>query len=255
MIRNERIPADLLTGRSAVIAGGTGSVGRHMVRAFLDAGATVLVPSRSSRKIEALRQAMDAPPDRLVTLEGDLSDEEEAGRVRDDIIDRVGRVDAAVATLGGFVSAPSVLDAPLRDVEFAFRGYPIAHFMVARTVLPLVREGGSYTFINGPLAFDPLFTGAGLISIATAAQAMLARVVMKEAGGAVRVNELVLYTRFGWDDDESSQDGVSQDDVGRYSAYLASDLGANVRGESIHLRSLEPLAALVQSAPTGSGPS
>lgn len=241
-----RIPADLLADRSAVIAGGTGSVGRHLVRAFLEAGSTVVVPSRSSAKIDGLRTGIGARlAERLITIEANLSDEGEGERVREDILRRVGQVDAAVASLGGFVAAPSVLDAPLPDLEYAFRGYPIAHLLAARAVLPTVKAGGSYTFINGPLAFDPLFPGAGLISIATAAQAMLARVVMKEAGNGIRVNELVLYTRFGWDDDETTHGAVSQTDVGRYSAYLASDLGAHVRGESIHLSTLEPLEALV----------
>ena len=38
----------------AVIAGGAGLVGRGLVRAYLDAGATVVVPTRSPEKARAL---------------------------------------------------------------------------------------------------------------------------------------------------------------------------------------------------------
>lgn len=44
-----------LSGKIALIAGGTGGVGEGIVRAFLKEGATVVVPSRSSENLEQLR--------------------------------------------------------------------------------------------------------------------------------------------------------------------------------------------------------
>lgn len=242
------LPSDLLSDRTAVVAGGTGSVGQVVVEAFLEAGATVVVPSRSEQKLAALQKSLgNAPADRLITLVGDLSDEGDSVRVREAILERAGPLDAAVASLGGFVPAPAVLDAPLSELERVLDGYLLAHFMVAKALIPALEErSGSYTFINGPLAFRPMFPGTGLVSIATAGQAMLARAVMKEkSGGPVRINELVLYTRFGWGSDEDDDGGsVSQADVGAFLAHLASDSGAVVRGETIHLEDLEPLRAL-----------
>lgn len=242
------LPSDLLTDRTALVAGGTGSVGQVVVAGLLEAGATVVVPSRSERKLAELRESLrDHAAERLVTLVGDLSDEEDAVRVREAVLEGAGPLDAAVASLGGFVPAPSVLEAPLSDLKRALEGYLLAHFMVAKALLPALEErSGSYTFINGPLAFRPMFPGTGLVSIATAGQAMLAQTVMnEEADGPVRINELVLYTRFGWSDDEDQDSGaVSQGDVARFVAYLVSDRGSGVRGESIHLDDLDPLRAL-----------
>ena len=42
-----------LDGKTALIAGGTGSVGAGIVQAFLNEGATVIVPSRSSDRLMA----------------------------------------------------------------------------------------------------------------------------------------------------------------------------------------------------------
>lgn len=248
------VPSDLLTDRTALVVGGTGSVGRVVVRSFLEAGATVVVPSRSEQKLAGLRKSLgDHATERLITLAGNLSDEEDSVRVREAILERAGPLDAAVASLGEFVPAPSVLDAPLSDLQRVLDGYLLAHFMVAKAVLPALEErSGSYTFINGPLAFRPMFPGTGLVSIATAGQAMLAQTVMKEeAQGPVRVNELVIYTRFGWSDDGEGDGGaVSQDEVGAFLAHLASEAGAGVRGETIHLDDLDPLRAL-QAGQTG----
>lgn len=252
---------DPLAGRTALVAGGTGNVGRVIVGALLDAGARVVVPSRSPAKLERLRaDAGEGRDERLIGLEGEIGDERDAERLLREIASRAGPLDAAVASLGRFVAAPSVLAAPSRDLQQVLDGYLLAHFNVARAVMPVLREtGGSYTFINGLLAFRPAFPGTGLVSIVTAAQAMLARVVMSETEDTpVRVNEVVLYTRFGWSDEDPAKDSVSQEDVGRYLALLASPEGATVRGQTIHLNTLEPLHQLTSTgrphAPAGDTP-
>jgi NAD(P)-dependent dehydrogenase (short-subunit alcohol dehydrogenase family) len=230
-----------LHGKRVLVAGGTGNVGRHLVRAQLEAGATVLVPTRSREKLEALLGMLEEPGrDRVVGLQGDITDGAEAAAM----LERAGPVDGAVASMGGFVAAPSILEASEADVRRALDGYLLAHVAVARTLVPHLRErSGGYVVVNGPLAFDPSFSGAGLVSIATAAQAMLARVLMREnAEEAVRINELVIYSSFGWGNDEKN--AVTGMDIGRYAAYLLSDPGAGVRGETIHLRSVEVARAI-----------
>jgi 3-oxoacyl-[acyl-carrier protein] reductase len=106
----------------------------------------------------------------------------------------------------------------------------------------LERLGGGYVTIDGLLAFES-FPGTGLVSVATAAQAMLARVLMQElAESRVRVNDVVLYSSFGrGQDDENVITGA---DIGRYVAYLLSSRGAGVRGQTVHLKSRDQLAVL-----------
>ena len=64
--RTERYPAAtgasgerFLAGHSIVVAGGTGNVGRYLVRALLERGARVIVPSRTAEHLEALRASID----------------------------------------------------------------------------------------------------------------------------------------------------------------------------------------------------
>ena len=236
----------LLTGRTVLVAGGTGNVGRYIVRALLDQGAKVLVPSRSPERLEALRATLGVRTvDHFTGMHGDLGDEATAGQVRDKLRTINGSLHAVVASLGHFVAAPSLLTAPLGDLHKTLNDYLIAHFVAVRTLIPLIAPGGSYTFINGPLAFDSLFEGTGLVSIATAAQAMLARVVMKETRQMrVRVNEVVLYTPFGWDDKEPARAALAREDVARYVAYVASPKGAAIDAQTIHLNSRQPLQSV-----------
>jgi NAD(P)-dependent dehydrogenase (short-subunit alcohol dehydrogenase family) len=214
---------------------------------MLERGATVVVPSRSREKLEVLRTSLDSHGERLRLLVGEIGDERDAPRLFGQLTYEVGPLSAAVATLGRFVAAPQVLAATSADLQRVVDGYLLAHFVVARTLIPALEEtSGSYTFINGPLAFQPMYPGTGLVSIVTAAQAMLARVVMQEMQeSAVRVNEVVLHTPFGWGDDGAQRGAVTQDDVGRYVALLSSPRASAVRGQTIQLDSPERFAALV----------
>jgi NAD(P)-dependent dehydrogenase (short-subunit alcohol dehydrogenase family) len=236
----------LLAGRTVLVAGGTGNVGRYLVRALLDHGANVIVPSRSPERVAALRDRLgDRGVDRLSSIVWDLRDETTVDRLRDQLPSTARSLHAVVASLGHFVAAPSLLAAPLADLQNALNDYLIAHFLAVRTFLPLIGQGGSYTFINGPLAFDSLFEGTGLVSVATAAQTMLARVVMKETQHMpVRVNEVIVHTLFGSDDKGTAPAAVAREDVARYVVYLASATGSGIDGQIVHLDSREPLQAV-----------
>jgi NAD(P)-dependent dehydrogenase (short-subunit alcohol dehydrogenase family) len=236
----------LLADATAIVVGGSGNVGRHIVSALLQAGATVIVPSRSEERIRVLRGvATPEAANRLVTLIGDFSDENDSRRLRESAIGVTGRLDGVVASLGSFVPVDSVLKAPRRDLDRVLEGYVTAHLTAAQALIPTLEErGGSYVFINGPLAFAPLFHGGGLVSIATAAQAMLARVLAQElAESRARVNELVIYSAFGWGRDD--QNAVSGAQIGRYVAYLLSPRSAGIRGQTIHLKSQRQLDDLL----------
>jgi NAD(P)-dependent dehydrogenase (short-subunit alcohol dehydrogenase family) len=232
-----------LTGKRILVPGGTGNVGRHLVDAVLAADGTAIVLSRSAEKLETLAQRYDGAHDgRLVSLLGDIGDEHQASA----LLERAGLLDGAVASLGSFVGAPDtgVMSSSRADLQRALDGYVAAHLAAAQAIIPaLAPRGGGYVTIQGPLAFEALFTTTALVSVATAAQAMLARVLMHElAESSVRVNEVVIYTSLGWGNDD--QGAVTGADIGRYVTHLLSDAAAGVRGQRIHLMSPAQVTSL-----------
>lgn len=239
----------LLDDHTVVVAGGTANVGSFVVRALLEREATVVVPSRSEEKLGGLREHLrqhvgETDLERLHMFVGDFGDETEATALRQGITEEVGTPDAVLAALGNFVTTPSLLEASTDNLQQALDGYLIAHFMVARTFLPALKDsGGTYVLVQGPLAFElhPEFS-ADLISIATAAQHMLFRALAKELDESpARVVELVIHALIR---DRQTQPGspLSGEAVGAYAAHLLSGAGEEVHGHSIELRSLEQLA-------------
>lgn len=241
--RDHRVE-DPLAGRHVLVAGGTGNVGRHIVAALLQRGATAVVPSRSGRKLDVLRTSVGEVRERLVTVVGDIADEKDGARIRDGITGSLpSGLDAVVTSLGRWANAPSMLAATRADLVESLENYVVAHFVVARTFLPvLAQNGGSYTSINGPSAFGT-WPGSGLVSVATAAQSMLARVLAEEmaASGSVRITELVIHPS-AWIGPDDTRGGGPIDGpaVGRYVAGIVA--GDVAGGPTLHLDSLEQIA-------------
>jgi len=243
------IPHGSLRGKVTLVSGGTGNVGRFLVSALLHSGARVIVPSRSEGKLEDLLAGYRREPaprgrgGRLRGVLGNITDEVEGPRMVDRILHEEGRLDAAVASLGRFVPTRSVLSASRSELSAAVDGYLMAHFGAAKAILPALRtSGGSYTFIQGPLAFDIWSKEASLVSVASSAQAMLARALMEEEAGdqpagrsRVRVNEVVMYAPVGWDDRKGGP--LRPEHIGAFVARLASEEAKHVHGRSIHLKS------------------
>lgn len=247
---SEQPTAEYLTGRSALVAGGTGNVGRHVVAALLQRGATVVVPSRSADRADSLRAAVHESvgpvSERLITLTGDVADEHDAARIRDEATRRVPTgLDAVIASLGRWKGAPSLLRATRSDLVTVLDDYLVAHFVVARTFIPaLVPRGGSYVLINGPSAFAT-FPGSALVSIATAAQAMLARALAEEtaASGSVTVTDLVIHPSAMIGPELTSAGGtIDGAAVGRYVAGIIA--GRASGGGTVHLEYAEQLVGI-----------
>jgi NAD(P)-dependent dehydrogenase (short-subunit alcohol dehydrogenase family) len=240
-----------LNDQTVVVAGASGNVGPFVVRALLERGASVAAPSRSEEKLRGLREHLRQHVDetrlrRLHTFVGDLGHEREAAVLRGRITEQVGTPDAVVASVGDYVAAPSLLDARADELRRALDASLVAHFVIARTFLPVLRDsGGTHVLLQGPLAFE-LYPGLGgdLVSIATAAQHMLFRALAQELEGSrARLVELVSHMLIR-DRQTQPTSPLSGEEVGAFVAYLIAAADEEVHGHSIHLRSPEQLADL-----------
>ena len=228
----------ILSGKIAYIAGGAGNVGEGIVRGFLQAGATVVTSSRSSEKLEHLRELLkDTPTDKLTTLEGDLGDIESGEALRDKILDKFERLDAVVASLGSSWDK----NLPLTEVtmdewqKYLFTNLT-THFVTARTFLPVLAQtkGSSYTFLGGAAGVNPL-PNYSVVAIPAAGQLMMAKVLMQEmADKGVRINEVMINSLVNTrsSQDRAQLDWITADEVGNYVAWMASD-GAKVANGTV----------------------
>lgn len=238
-----------LKNKTAIVGGGTGNVGSFIVKDLLKRGASVVVPSRSRKKIKELETFLKKQPielnfDQLYFIHADIGNKNEIEHILKDIVDLVGEPDAFISSLGRFLPVPALLDASVSQLKQVINDYLITHFIVARTFLRRFKENGkgTYVFINGPLALEPWEgSEAGLVSTATAGQQMLFKVLAQELeGSAVTVTELINYAYIR---NKATQPGstISGEATAAYASYLVSGQAEGIHGESIKLQSDEQL--------------
>lgn len=177
-----------------VVAGGAGGVGEGLVRAFLKQGAHIVVPSRSESKLKGLREYVsDIGTGELITLVGSLSSPSDADALRDEVYKRIGEVDVAVASLGGWDQGPLITDVAFEVWERILRDNLTSHFLAMKAFVPLlVPQRGAYVHINGFSAEQPV-PGAAPVAAMAAAQKSLALTLAEEVRPAgLRVYELIL---------------------------------------------------------------
>ncbi|MGK5684807.1 SDR family NAD(P)-dependent oxidoreductase [Actinoplanes sp. URMC 104] len=178
--------------RRVLIPGGSGAVGEGAVRAYLAAGADVVVPTRTEQRADEFRQLLgDAATDHLHLIAHDYSTFDGAESLAATMQDRLGGIDDVVAPIGGWWAGKQLWEIGEADWNTAFAGLATTHMAIARAVMPRLSGHGSYAIVVGESAFYPV-PGSGLVSMEQAAVLMMQKVLAAEAGDSRRVHAFVL---------------------------------------------------------------
>ncbi|NBH06532.1 SDR family NAD(P)-dependent oxidoreductase [Amycolatopsis sp. SID8362] len=211
-----------LSGRRVVVPGGTGAVGEGVVRAYLAAGADVVVPTRSQERADEFRHVLgDAAGDRLHLVAHDYTTFPGAAQLADEMERRLGGVDDVVAPIGGWWAGKPLWEIDENDWQSAFVGLASTHMAVLRAFLPKLSTHGTYTLIVGASALTPV-PGSGLVSMEQAALLMMRRVAEAELTGPRRVHALILGPVSTRVTGTEAPDWVSADQVGAIAVAAAA---------------------------------
>ena len=130
-----------LTGKTALVTGGTAGIGLMVARGLLEAGASVVV---SSRKPAAGEQAVAelAAYGEVRSVPADVSTEAACLRLAEEVGAQVGRLDILVNNAGATWGAP-LADFPAGAWDKVLDLNLKAPFFLSRACLPLLTEAGT----------------------------------------------------------------------------------------------------------------
>lgn len=98
-----------LSGKIAVVTGGSGVLGSNVSQGLLEAGATVLVIGAHQNKVDAAVERLRQYGD-VSGLVCNVLDSTEINKARDYVMDKWGRVDILVNAAGGNVPGATIMD-------------------------------------------------------------------------------------------------------------------------------------------------
>jgi NAD(P)-dependent dehydrogenase (short-subunit alcohol dehydrogenase family) len=97
-----------LSGRVAVVVGGTSGIGRAIALGFADAGADVIVSGRREALIDTVAKEIEAKGRRSLRQPADVADRASLEALRDRVVSEFGKVDILVNSAGTTKRRPTL---------------------------------------------------------------------------------------------------------------------------------------------------
>ncbi|WP_434971039.1 SDR family NAD(P)-dependent oxidoreductase [Microbacterium sp. bgisy207] len=141
MPRTYQLPLPDLTGRRAVVTGGSDGIGLVIARSLAGAGAEVVLPVRNRTKGEvAIAGIRTAHPDAVVSLRDlDLSSLESVAALGESLRDEGAPVHVLINNAG--VMRPPARQVTADGFEMQFGTNHLSHVALTAHLLPLLRAG------------------------------------------------------------------------------------------------------------------
>lgn len=180
-----------LEGKTALVTGSTGGIGRAIARALAREKATIVIHGLGDpAKTERFRSSLEAEAGvRVVFVEADLTKADEATRLIEDATRAVGKIDILINNAGAIHAAPIETHPPEQwDAVMAVN--LSAAFHTIRTALPQMRErnwgrivniSSAYGLVGGVDRVSYIASKFGLIGLTKA-------VAMETANSAITCN-------------------------------------------------------------------
>ncbi|WP_439378150.1 SDR family oxidoreductase [Amycolatopsis lexingtonensis] len=178
-----------LTDQVAVVTGAGRGIGAATAVALAEAGADVVIASRTAAQLEEVASRVSAAGRRAVTVPVDLSSPEAAAALASTAVAEFGRLDLVVNNVGGTYPRP-LLETTAEFLEEAFRfNVATAHALTAAAAPALLETGGSVVNISSVMG---RVSGRGFAAYGTAKAALAhyTRLAAADLAPKVRVNAI-----------------------------------------------------------------
>lgn len=227
-----------------IVTGGTAGLGHATARILHDEGGRVVVSGRSPEKLDRARDAGFAP-ERSAFLLADNGAEDTPRRLVDLALERFGRVDGGLISVGG---PPAGLAASISDDAWrsSFETVFLGAVRLIRTLSEAMTEGGSIALVLSVSAKAPLRNMAVSNGLRPGLAALVKTFALELAPGNIRVNAL-LPGPFATDRAKALAGARTPPDLsgialgrmgepaefGRVAAFLLSPAASFVTGSSV----------------------
>jgi retinol dehydrogenase-14 len=204
-----------MTGRTVLVTGGSGGIGRATALGLAAMGAHVAIAGRDRRRTEAAAGQLRADGGREVEVfVADLSSQAEVRRLAEEVLHRLPRIDVLVNNAGGYWNTRHVT---ADGLERTFAVNHLAPFLLTNLLLDRLKQSAparvvtvsSHAHARGRIDFDDLQSERSYSGARAYNQSKLANVLFtyelarRLRGTGVTVNALhpgVVRTSFGAED-------------------------------------------------------
>lgn len=136
-----------LSGRTAVITGGSRGLGEAMAKALAGAGAKIALVARDAKKLEQVRGAIAGSGGTAEIFIADVTREDQVARVRDEVRERFGAAQILINNAGINVRK-NLADFTLDEFRSVVDTSLTATFLMCRVFVPEMKGSGYGRILN-----------------------------------------------------------------------------------------------------------
>ena len=182
----------LLTDRVAVVTGAGRGIGAASAVALAEAGADVVVSSRTASQLEDVAAEIRVAGRRALVVPADLSNLDNIARLATVAHETFGRLDIVINNVGGTIPN-AFLDTTPEYMEEAFHFNVATAHALCRAAVPIMLESGGGTVVNISSVMGRV-VGRGYLAYgaAKAALAQYSRLAARDLAPRIRVNAIAV---------------------------------------------------------------
>lgn len=235
-----------LDGKVAIVTGSGRGIGAGIALAYADAGADLVVSSRTTSQLEEIAEKIRTRGRRALVVECDVLESDQRQALVEKTLDEFGRLDILVNNAGGWPPKPT-LEVTESEFEACFRFNVTTAFAMTRLAVPrMVETAGGGAIVNISSAAGR-HNARGFVSYGTAksALAFLTKNLAQDFAPKIRVNAIAVGAVLtealaGFMNDELETQMLSKtpmarlgvvEDIASCALYLASPAASYVTGE------------------------
>jgi|SRR6185437_4005019 len=177
----------------AIVAGGTGGLGRAVSQAFLAEGSKVIVTYRKKQEFDELKKTAGACASKLFGSDVDVTDHAAVQKFISTIAVENGRVDFLVNTVGAYAGGVRLWDIDPAVLDQQLKLNLISGYVLCRAAVPLMlkQKSGAIVSVASKAAADHAAGAAAYAASKAAAVAMMESLAADLKGSGVRVNSIL----------------------------------------------------------------
>ncbi len=181
------------SGKLALVAGGTGGLGRAVSLAFLEEGAKVVVTYRDQKEWDDLKAISAASISSLAGHRVDVTDSAGVGELVQKVVVEYGHLDVMVNTVGAYAGGMKLWETDPKVFDQMLTLNLRAGYTLLRAVVPemLKQKQGAIISVASKAALDHAAGAAAYAASKAAAVAMIDSLAADLKGSGVRVNSIL----------------------------------------------------------------
>ncbi len=229
-----------LDGKVVMITGASGNLGSAVAQTFRSAGARLALVDRHPDLLEKAFPDLIDVPDCLLISCADLTSIADVAAAVTRTVERFGRVDVLVHTVGGFRAGAPLHETSLDTLDFMLNVNTKTVFITNQAVIPHMMRQGSGKIIN--LAARPGLQGRPNMAAYSASKAAVIRLT-ESASAELKHNDInVNCVLPGTIDTPQNREAMPDADFSRWVRpeslagvilFLASDAARHIRGAAV----------------------